>query len=166
MELWSFRSPRTGKEYDYPVFRVVGVSAVVVFALTEKEEVVAIRQFRPAASEIVLELPGGLSDGATSPEDAAWRELLEETGYRAGKIARLAPDPVYFDPASLDFRFLPFLATECEDIGGQLLDEEEDIEVAFFPLSEWVDGVASGEIRTDAKSMATTFLALRTLKTS
>ena len=61
------------------------------------------------------------------------------------------------------FQFQPFLATNCKKVAQQKLDANEDIEVAVLPIPAWVAGVESGAIRTDAKSMAITFLALRKL---
>lgn len=52
-----------------------------VLALTPTREVVLVREFRPGPEEWLLELPGGVVDDGERPEEAARRELLEETGY-------------------------------------------------------------------------------------
>jgi ADP-ribose pyrophosphatase len=60
-----------------------------------REGLILVRQFRPAVGRECLELPSGHVDPGESPEEAARRELLEETGYRAGRVrllGRLAPD--------------------------------------------------------------------------
>lgn len=54
---------------------------VNVIALTDEGEVVMIRQYRHGSNEITLEIPGGILDEGEKPEDAAGRELLEETGF-------------------------------------------------------------------------------------
>lgn len=51
-------------------------------------ELLLEKQFRPPADKIVIELPAGLVDAGESPEQAAVRELLEETGY----VGTVIPD--------------------------------------------------------------------------
>lgn len=43
---------------------------------------VLVSQFRPPLEKVCLELPAGIVDGAEKAEDAAVRELHEETGFR------------------------------------------------------------------------------------
>lgn len=56
---------------------------VAVVAVTPASEVLLVRQFRPVVGRETLELPSGHVEPGESPEDAARRELLEETGYIA-----------------------------------------------------------------------------------
>ncbi len=55
--------------------------SVAVLALTEEDDVLLTRQFRPGPGRFLLELPGGYLDEGESPLEAAERELLEETGH-------------------------------------------------------------------------------------
>ena len=74
------------------------VSCVGTLAITEKDEIVLIEQFRIPVQRQVIEIPAGLVGdeeefrGEALAETAA-RELLEETGYRAGKIEPLLDSP-------------------------------------------------------------------------
>ena len=52
---------------------------VNVFALTEEGQVVMVKQYRHGIREISIELPGGVIDEGETPEEAARRELMEET---------------------------------------------------------------------------------------
>ena len=60
---------------------------VNIFALTETNEIVLIKQYRHGIGRILLELPGGyVSSKDRTIEEAARRELYEETGYNNGKF--------------------------------------------------------------------------------
>jgi len=63
----------------------------LIFATTEQQELVLVRQYRHGAGEILLELPAGSFNPAEeSGKSAAARELAEETGYVAEEILELA----------------------------------------------------------------------------
>ena len=143
----------------HAIFRVDAQPCAVIFATTAADEIILVRQYRPGAGRFIYELPGGLRDKGETPEACAARELLEETGYRAENIGQLYA-PIYFEPVSLDFQFLPFLATGCRKVAKQKLDKTEDIEIKVIPVGMWAAGIQSGAIITDAKSIAITFLAL------
>jgi ADP-ribose pyrophosphatase len=63
--------------------RVGAVGTVLIIAwLRPSNRLLLIRQYRPPARSFVIEFPAGLIDAGESPEQAAQRELYEETGYR------------------------------------------------------------------------------------
>src|SRR4030095_11781564 len=86
---------RDGWEY---VERVHCNEAVVILAVSEKGEVILIEQHRPPLNASVVEFPAGLLKDPDAPadetrEEAAIRELWEETGYRAEDVERVASGP-------------------------------------------------------------------------
>ena len=79
-----------------PYYVIERPDAAIVFPLTEEDDVVLVRQYRPAIEGIELGLPAGLVDEGEEPKKAARRELLEETGYAGGEwepLGSLASSP-------------------------------------------------------------------------
>jgi ADP-ribose pyrophosphatase len=66
-----------------PHYVIQGLDFVVIVAVTRQGQILLVRQFRAAAAAVTLELPAGHLDPGETPEQAARRELLEETGYEA-----------------------------------------------------------------------------------
>ena len=58
----------------------------VVVAVTEQGELVIERQYRHGIEKVIWELPAGAIEPGEDPQEAAKRELLEETGYKAEKL--------------------------------------------------------------------------------
>lgn len=107
---------------------------VAIVAFTADGSVIAIRQFRPPINGYVVELPAGLCESGESPEDAAHRELREETGYSAGKMKFLTEGPL---SSGLSSEMLSvFVATDLTFSGIGTRDETEHIEVLKIPQDE------------------------------
>lgn len=87
-------NPRDGSEHDF--YCIEAPDWINIVPLTKTGEVVMIEQYRHGTNEVTLEIPGGMVDASESPEEAAARELLEETGYRAREVSlmgRTRPNP-------------------------------------------------------------------------
>ena len=135
-------SPRTGR--TYPFFILESSSWVNVIPLTPKEEVVLVSQYRHGTRSVTLEIPGGLVEDSDTPEDAARRELLEETGYVAEEVLPLGW--VHPNPAILNNRCYTFLARDVGFSGARHQDDREDIEVLLRPLRAIPRLIREGEI--------------------
>lgn len=70
--------------------------AVLVIAVTPADEVLFVEQYRVPLGARTIEMPAGLvgdDDDADTLEAAAHRELIEETGWEAGRIDVLLTGP-------------------------------------------------------------------------
>ncbi|PIE97819.1 MAG: DNA mismatch repair protein MutT [Treponema sp.] len=94
-----------------------------------------VEQWRHGAERTFIEFPGGVIDKAESPDEAAKRELLEETGYTASKLTFLAE--MYTNPAIMQNKCFLFLAEQCRLKTQKLnLDENEFLNVVVKPVKE------------------------------
>ena len=136
------RSPRTGESHDFYVLE--SMDWVNVIPLTPDERIVLIRQYRHGTREITLEIPGGIVEHGDSPEEAARRELKEETGFEAAQMIRIGV--VHPNPAFLNNRCHTFVAKGVTRTGSQSQDEKEDIEVLLKPLADVPGLIREGQI--------------------
>ena len=107
------------------------------------EDFLLVRQWRHAARRLTTEFPGGVLDGDEDPAEAAARELLEETGFRAGKLTKLgscSPNPALFANT-----FHCYLAEELIPTGAQHLDDDELLRYERRPIREVVAAFGSPE---------------------
>src|SRR4051812_33038960 len=79
------------RESDRKVFRevIVHPGAVVILPFISEESIVLIRNQRYVVGKSLIELPAGTLEKGETPMNCAGRELLEETGYLAGKLKPL-----------------------------------------------------------------------------
>lgn len=122
---------------------------VCVLPLTDKEEVIFVRQFRYPYKEVILEIPAGKRDhGEESPLECGKRELAEETGAKAAKYINLGE--LYPSPGYCGEVIYMFLATGLT-FGDTNPDEDEFLNVEKIPFDKALDMVLSGEIK-DSKT--------------
>jgi ADP-ribose pyrophosphatase len=106
--------------------------------------VVMVRQYRHGAQRVTLELPGGIVDPGEDPAEAAARELVEETGYRAARVLSLGslnPNPALFDN-----RIHTYLAEEVERVAEIANGPLEETVVELVPVRDVPERVRRGEI--------------------
>lgn len=117
--------PRDGEHH--PRVIIESVDWVNIIPVTLTDEVVLIRQFRFGIWANTLEIPGGMVDPGEDPQEAAVRELEEETGFVPARVVPLGM--VHPNPAVQTNRCFSFLALGCEKQTSQNQDVGEDIEI-------------------------------------
>jgi ADP-ribose pyrophosphatase len=116
------------------------------------DSVVMIRQYRAPVGDFVLELPAGkLDKPGENPAPAATRELVEEVGYRPGRLERIAT--FWTGPGFTDERITVFLATECEpEAASPHGPEEENAEILHVAIADLPEMLAADAFE-DAKTI-------------
>ena len=155
--LVSIKSPDTGykksvllKTYQLPnglvetFFIDDDKDSVQVFALTEDEHVLLVKQFRAGPEEVELELPGGGMEKGEDALEAGIRELLEETGYKGNKASYLGSMP--YSPYSTGRRH-GVVILGCQKQGSVDLDPNEFLEPVLIPLELFRDKMKLGIVR-------------------
>ena len=93
---------------DAPYYSLKCADYISIVALTDNDELVLVRQYRPAIEAHTLELPSGHVDPDETPFAAAARELTEETGYVADSLDEMAV--IHPDTGRLSNRLFCFFA--------------------------------------------------------
>lgn len=122
-------------------------SWVNVIAITSDGEFVMVRQYRHGLGDVFMELCAGVVEEGETPEAAARRELLEETGYAGGKWQLL--NCISQNPSTCTNYTYCFLAEGVAKVSGQHLDENEDIAVCLLSRDE-----VFGMLKADAVKQA------------
>ena len=126
------------------------VDGVGVLALDERNNVLAVTQYRYVVGRTLLEIPAGKLEPGEDPVTGALRELREETG--AVPDTLLPMGVTLPSPGCLGERLYLFLAKGLH-MERQALDEDEFLNLERIPFSEMVHRVMDGEIE-DGKTIA------------
>lgn len=152
-----FPDGRISEEY----FIVERNDWATVFALTKENELVLVRHYKHGAGEVILELPaGGLEKGET-PEQAAKREFLEETGYLIDSVEEMGD--LYESPSDSNNHGYFFFAKNARKVGEPLEDPSEQCEVVLVKLKDIPEKIRRKEIR-GCHSIAGIYFGLEKLR--
>ena len=143
---------RSGATLDRDVIRHPG--AVAIVPVLDDGQLCLIRNVRPTVGKTLIEIPAGTLEVGEDPAKCAYRELIEETGYRAATIRPLIE--LYTSPGIMDERMYVFVATDLTP-GEMALEDGEEIDVFTAPLEEVLAMIRRGEVE-DGKTVAAVML--------
>jgi ADP-ribose diphosphatase len=132
---------------------VMHPGAAVILPLVDDDHICLIKNYRIAVDEELIELPAGTIDPSEDPLDTARRELLEETGYRAGSIEKL--HEYWVSPGILNERMHFFVARELTP-GTAQPERGEQIKTLVVSWHEALAMIDDRRIR-DAKTIVGLF---------
>jgi ADP-ribose pyrophosphatase len=112
---------------------VCHMGSAVMMAVDKKNRILLVRQFRLPAAKSLWELPAGRLDEGEKPLEAARRELIEETGYKARNWKKLVS--YWPSPGFVDEKMTIFLATGLTAGEAHPMDDER-IECRWFKRKE------------------------------
>jgi len=133
----------TGAVLDHWIIDYVKTGVGIVPVNDEGELLLGLH-YRPTVERWGWEIPAGGALPGEDHEDAARRELAEETGYSAARLQKLGE--YHPAPGLGNERFVLFLARGLEAIPHADIDEHEIHEVRAFKWGEYLDALDRGEI--------------------
>lgn len=152
--------------YRYPDGRVLSPfysysrrNFVVIIASDKAGRYICVRQFRQGIKTVIIEFPAGGIESGDSPEsaqEAAKRELKEETGYVSDEWHHLLTIPE--NAAFSDNYASIFIARNCWKSSEPCLDENELLSVAKYTAEEIDSMIHTGRFQEVVHMMAWLYL--------
>jgi len=129
----------TGKQI---VFTTIKLKDFVSVLPIDGDKVVLIEILRYPRNEDSLEIPSGHIEEGESPEEAAVRELAEETGYKGGRLVKMFS----YHPLSRSTQTAHLFVAHDLTQGTQKLEENEQIKVKLVDVNELQGLLAANKI--------------------
>ena len=138
---WFNIEAKTINGSESPYYALTLLDYVSILAITNEGQVLLVRQYRPVVEVETLELPSGHVGKGETPEEAARRELMEETGYEAHDIELLGT--LIPDTGRLGNKLWCFFASSVTE--RRDLAVEEGIELTKCTISELMNLIKEGK---------------------
>ncbi len=136
---------RLGNGHQIDRFHVIhGPDWASVLCVTEASEVVLVRQYRHGIGSTSLELPAGVIEPNETPEEAARRELVEETGYESDDWVSI--QSVSTEPARHTTRAHFFIARGARPTKHPAPEETEILELVKVPVGDLARLATDGSV--------------------
>ncbi len=136
-------NPRTARSLKAIVLEAA--DWVNVVAVTRERKIVVVQQYRFGTGKTTTEIPAGIVEAGETSQQAAMRELKEETGYTSTDWKYLGwVEP---NPAFLNNRCHQWLAQDAVQTQAAEQDANEDIAVSEFSIAQVRQAIAEGRMR-------------------
>lgn len=151
-----------GSTHEWVYFAGAGAKggAVAIAAFTEDNKMILTKQYRHPFRKIIYDIPAGGAQEKETPEQAALRELEEETGYTAEKlkwIGRFTWAPGAMGPGTVEIFFTKSLKTRGT------FDPHEIADIELMDFDKVLQKVLRGEFIDSALVIATLLVSVRGL---
>ena len=123
--------------------------AAAMLAIDDDNKVILVKQHRYPRGNI-LEIPAGTLEKGENLKKCAFRELREETGYKARKMTKIL---TYYPSVGYNTEAIHcYVASGLSKLGDLKLDEDEIISVVKIPLKKLIKMILAGKI-IDSKTI-------------
>ncbi len=129
--------------------------AVGIVPITEKGNILLVKQFRYPVKKVLMEIPAGKIDKGEIPLECAKRELKEETGAAGGKLIHLKT--FYSSPGFCNEIMHLFMAEGFKK-GNKCPEDDEFLEIVEIKMEDSLSFIESGRLK-DAKTIIGILLA-------
>ncbi len=135
--------------------------AVMILAITTQNKIILKKEYRHACKQDMVECPAGMIESGELPENAAVRELLEETGYTSEHWIYLGPTKECSSRLTNTLHL--YFANQCIKTHEQNLDPNERIEIVLAPTQQVHEMIMNGIIASNSTVHAF-YMAQKTLE--
>lgn len=145
LEVWRERVRLPDGRIIPDYYKLVVPDVAVVVAVTSEGKILVLRQYKHGVGDTVWELPAGFCNEKESALDCGRRELLEETGFKAGRWVQLGN---YVCDANRGGGSVSvFLALNAQKVAEPESDDLEEYQLHYLTMPELLTLVRNQEVK-------------------